>query len=96
MIDALIATRIVIQFGGQAVGLVALRRRQPDLARPYRVWLYPIPVIVALIGWTFVLVTTDASVLAFGAGALGLGLLAFLVWIKRTPRPIESPPDPQR
>jgi amino acid transporter len=46
VIDALIATRIVVQFGGQIAGLVLLRRRRPDLPRPYRMWLYPVPAAV--------------------------------------------------
>ena len=43
VIDALIVTRIVVQFMGQAVGLMLLRRHAPDMPRPYRMWLYPLP-----------------------------------------------------
>ena len=48
VIDALIVTRILVQFMGQIVGLVLLRRNAPNMERPYRMWLYPIPAIVAL------------------------------------------------
>lgn len=36
------------------LGIFILRWRQPDLARPYKTWLYPLPPIVflVLIGWT--------------------------------------------
>jgi amino acid transporter len=84
VIDALIATRIVVQFGGQIAGLVLLRRHRPDLPRPYRMWLYPLPAIVALIGWTFIFATTGVAVMLFGIGGLVIGIASFLVWSHRT------------
>ena len=86
VIDALIVTRILVQFMGQIFGLILLRRRAPDMARPYRMWLYPVPALVALLGWIFVFATTQASVILFGVGVLVLGGLAFLLWSWRTRR----------
>jgi amino acid transporter len=80
VIDALIVTRIVVQFMGQIVGLILLRRNAPNMARPYRMWLYPIPAIVAMLGWIFVFATTQIEVIFFGVGVLALGFVAFLVW----------------
>ena len=80
VIDALIATRILVQFIGQVVGVVRLRRIRPDMPRPYRIWLYPLPAAVAFLGWLFVFVTTDVRVIAFGVGILGLGVGCFLAW----------------
>jgi amino acid transporter len=84
VIDALIVTRILVQFMGQVVGVMLLRRRAPDMPRPYRMWLYPAPALVALLGWIFVFATTDLRVILFGLGALALGCLVFLVWARRT------------
>ena len=84
VIDALIAMRILVQFIGQIGGLVWLRRTRPDLERPYRMWLYPIPAFVALVGWMFIFVTTDPRVILFGLLALALGVVAFLGWSART------------
>jgi len=84
VIDALIVTRILVQFMGQVVGLILLRRRAPDMPRPYRMWLYPIPALVAMIGWIFVFATTEFRVIAFGVGVLALGCVAFLIWRKVT------------
>lgn len=84
VIDALIVTRILVQFMGQVVGLILLRRHAPDMARPYRMWLYPIPALVAMIGWIFVFATTEVRVIAFGVGVLALGCVAFLVWARNT------------
>jgi len=83
VIDALIATRILVQFIGQVVGVMRLRRERPEMPRPYRIWLYPIPALVALVGWTFVFVTTDVRVIGFGLGILALGVAGFLIWSQR-------------
>jgi basic amino acid/polyamine antiporter, APA family len=80
VIDALIATRIVVQFAGQAVGVVLLRRRAPAMPRPFRIPLYPLPVIVALAGWLFIFITTGVRVALFGLGVLALGVLSFVAW----------------
>ena len=86
VIDALIVTRILVQFMGQAFGLMLLRRHAPDLPRPFRMWLYPIPALVALLGWMFVFATTPPKVMAFGVGLLAVGCLTFLLWSWRTNR----------
>jgi len=86
VIDALIVTRILVQFMGQVVGLMLLRRHAPHLPRPYRMWLYPVPALVALAGWIFVFATTQWRVILFGVSVLALGCVAFLVWSWRTAR----------
>lgn len=83
VIDALIATRILVQFVGQIAGVIRLRRTAPDMVRPYRIWLYPVPTVVALAGWLFIFVTTDVRVLAFGVGILALGVACFFGWFRR-------------
>lgn len=80
VIDALIVTRILVQFMGQVFGLILLRRQKPHMPRPYRMLLYPVPAAVALLGWIFVFATTEARVILFGLGVLALGGAAFLLW----------------
>src|SRR6266568_2125505 len=80
VIDALITTRILVQFIGQIGAVTLLRRRAPDLPRPYRMWLYPVPSLIALLGWIFIFATTPLDVIAFGLGALLLGVVCFAVW----------------
>jgi amino acid transporter len=80
VIDALITTRILVQFIGQIGAVTLLRRRAPDMPRPYRMWLYPLPSLVALLGWIFIFATTPLNVIAFGLGALALGAVCFTVW----------------
>jgi len=86
VIDALLATRILIQFIGQVGAVMILRRRRPDLERPYRIWFYPLPALLALVGWTFVFVTNEKKTLLIGLGSLALGGVVFLLWsaVQRT------------
>lgn len=86
VIDALLITRIVVQFVGQVFAVILLRKRAPDMARPYRIWFYPIPNLIALAGWIFVFATSEAKLILFGLGSLALGVVCFLVWSKITKR----------
>jgi amino acid transporter len=80
IIKGLIATRILEQFVAQVFAVILLRRLQPDRPRPWRMWLYPLPCAVALVGWLFVYVTLGGLFIAIGAGTLLVGLVVFLVW----------------
>jgi amino acid transporter len=80
VIDALLATRIIVQFVGQIVALILLRRRAPDLNRPYRVWLFPIPALIALGGWAFIFCTIDGTTQVYSSIALVIGIVSFLGW----------------
>ncbi len=84
VIDALITTRILIQFMGQIVAVALLRRDRPELERPFRIWLYPLPNLVALAGWVFVFSTSGAMVILFGLATLLAGVGAFALWTWRT------------
>ncbi len=86
VIDALIATRIIIQFVAQVFAVILLRRNAPDMPRPYRVWLYPAPCVLALIGWTFIFVTNKPMIILTGLGSLALGITSFLAWTRWTRR----------
>jgi amino acid transporter len=91
VIDALITTRILVQFIGQIAALTLLRRRAPEMPRPFRMWLYPIPNLIALFGWIFLFATSGVEVIAFGLGTLLLGVAAFFAWARWTRRwPFET------
>jgi len=86
VIDALVTTRILVQFMGQIFAVSLLRQREPKMSRPYRIWLYPLPNAIALVGWIFVFATTDIVIVLFGIGSLVLGAAFFLVWSRLTHR----------
>jgi amino acid transporter len=80
VIDALITTRILVQFVGQVFAVMLLRVYRPEIPTPFRMWCYPIPALVALAGWIFLLITSGWHLVALGLGTLALGVLCFLVW----------------
>lgn len=86
VIESLLTTRILVQFMGQAVGVMLLRRTAPGMVRPYRVWLYPLPCLVALVGWLFLFCTSRPQAMVLGVLSLALGAAGFLVWTARTRR----------
>jgi amino acid transporter len=57
LIAALIVIRIVLQFLVQSIGVIVLRVRRPDLPRPFRMWLYPLPALIAAASFIFILVS---------------------------------------
>ena len=57
VIAALVVIRILVQFLAQIVGVIVLRVRRPDLPRPFRMWLYPLPALLALTGFVYVLIS---------------------------------------
>lgn len=82
VIGALMTTRILVQFLGQAAAVVALRRREPGLPRPYRMPFYPWPCVAAGAGWLFVFLTSGLWYALAGVGTALAGAVACLVWAR--------------
>jgi amino acid transporter len=78
VITSLVVIRSLVQFMGQNIGLYLLRRNRPDLPMPFRMWLYPVPGIIALAGWLFIFVTSRQFMLLGGAFLIS-GVGAFLI-----------------
>ncbi len=80
LIAALVVIRIMMQFLVQAVGLLLLRATRPDFPRPYRMWLYPVPVLLAIAGFVFVLVSRPDFLreVRYGTLLLLAGLVIYL------------------
>ena len=86
VITAILAMRILVQFVGQAVGLVLLRRRRGTAALPFKMPLYPLPVVLAIIVWLLVFYSTGAKFMLSGLLVIALGVVAFLLWSRRLRR----------
>ncbi len=84
VITTLVAVRIVLQYGLQQVGVIVLRVRQPELVRPFRIWLYPLPPVLALAGFMFLLLSRKGAgrELLFAA-VLGVAGAALYAWRER-------------
>ena len=82
VIAALVVLRILLQFGLQHVGVMLLRVRRPGMKRPFRMWLYPVPPVLALLGFGFLVVSRPN----FGREVLlaaVVGVLGCLVFVGR-------------
>jgi amino acid transporter len=84
IITALMLARILSMFVAQIIGLLVYRKFRPDQPRPFRMWLYPLPAIFALVGWLGVFVTPGLQpggwiFMAYAFGTIGLGFAAYLI-----------------
>ncbi len=78
-----------IFLGLAVLGVFILRKRRPDLPRPYRTWGYPVTPAIFVLAALFVLVNTlvksfwnSFAVLAF----IALGIPAYLYWNRKRKR----------
>jgi len=78
VIAAILATRLLVQFIGQAIGLILLHRRWPPERFPFKMWLYPLPAALTMCGWAALFWATG-SARKWGLLLIGLGILAFLL-----------------
>lgn len=87
-IRSILAMRCIIQFVGQAAGLVLLRRKWGVGRLPFRMWLYPVPVAIAIVGWIAIFVSTGSRPMIAAAAAASAGILVYLVranWLREWP-----------
>jgi APA family basic amino acid/polyamine antiporter len=79
VIAALVVIRILIQFLAQIVGLMVLRRTRPEMPRPFKMWLYPVPAVLALTGFLYILFMRDGfqKEIVYAAVLIVLGLIIY-------------------
>ena len=78
VIDGILAMRILVQFIAQAVGVVLLRQRNGTKKLPFKMWLYPLPVIVSIPIWLFIFFSTGIAAL-FAVILIMIGVLVFYI-----------------
>src|SRR5205823_1511022 len=66
IIKALIIIQTMIQFMAQVVAVTLIRSYRPDIERPFRMWLYPLPSIVAFCGWLYILLSNGIGYVLVG------------------------------
>ena len=87
LIAALVVIRILLQYLVQAVGVIVLRIRRPEMARPFRMWLYPVPALVAAASFLFILISRTGFLreIRYAAVILIAGIAVYSVraWRRR-------------
>lgn len=81
VIAGLVVLRIVVQFLLQHIGVIYLRKTRPEMPRPFRVWLYPLPPVLAILGFCYVLISRKnfERELLLAAFLIALGTAMYVV-----------------
>ncbi len=82
VISGILAMRIMVQFIGQAIGVIILRKRNGTKELPYKMPLYPLPVILVIAMWLFVFYSTGLKVINSFLVVFGSGLVVYLIQAK--------------
>lgn len=81
IVSALMIIQIIFQFVPQIIALFAVHRYRKEIALPYRMWLYPLPALIALAGWIYVAATPDQR--QYIGSALALLFFGFVAFFLR-------------
>jgi amino acid transporter len=79
VISAILAMRILIQFIGQALGLLLLRKARDKTDFPYKMPLFPLPVYAAIAIWLFILYSTGLHLASYGLIVIAVGTIVFFI-----------------
>ncbi len=82
VISGILAMRIIVQFVAQAVGVILLRRKKGTKNLPYKMPLYPLPVILVIIMWLLIFYSADDKIKYFFLGVFGTGLIVYFITSK--------------
>ena len=85
VLQAILSIRAIIPFMAQIAGAVILRVRQPDRRRPFRMWLYPLPAIVALGLWSYIVISPQKGLKVGGLYVIAAGTLFYFIrrWLEQ-------------
>lgn len=83
VISAILAMRILVQFIGQAVGLILLHQKRGKQSFPWKMPLYPVPVVLAIILWAGILVSTGWQMILSGMAVIAAGTMVYFIKANR-------------
>jgi len=83
VITAILTMRIMVQFVGQSVGVLYWHWLKPNEDRPYRMKLFPLPAVIGIIIWLFILFTSPWPFIAGAAGIIAAGVMIYFFVIER-------------
>ena len=80
LVNWLIQVQILLQFVWQCAAVILLRRYRPDIPKPFRMWLYPLPALVSLAMWLAIFLSAPAAGMLFSVAFLAAAVLAYVVF----------------
>lgn len=78
LIQMILIIQIITQFAAQCIAVMVIRRHRPHIPRPFQMPLYPLPALVALAGWIFILWSSGYIYVLSAMMVTLVGVLAFL------------------
>ncbi|MCX7929433.1 MAG: APC family permease [Chlorobi bacterium] len=79
VVASILTLRILVQFVGQAIGLLLYHRRKGWAEFPFRMWFYPLPALVAIMMWLWLFLSRPPVAIANGTLALIAGVVVYVV-----------------
>lgn len=90
LVNWLIQVQILLQFIWQCAAVILLRRYRPDVAKPFRMWLYPLPALVSLTMWIAIFLSAPPAGMLFSAAFLAAAVAAYVVFERKNGRPFSG------
>ncbi len=97
LISALLIIQILTQFLSQCFCVILIRKYRRDIRRPFSMHLYPVPVILAIAGWVFILLASERRFLVSGFVVVLVAIGAYLLRArsrKEWPFAVLNTPEP--
>ncbi|MBL7690642.1 MAG: APC family permease [Flavipsychrobacter sp.] len=79
VITAILMMRMLVQFVSQALGLIAWRYREPQLPRPFKMPLFPLPAILSICIWLFIFFNNELKYQLFAVSIILSGTIAYFI-----------------
>jgi amino acid transporter len=83
LVNWLLQVQILLQFVWQCAAVILLRRHRPDIDKPFRMPLYPIPALVSLTMWIYVFVSAPPLGMVFAAAVLAAAVASYFLFTSR-------------
>ncbi len=83
VIKAIITMRILVQFVAQAVGVIRWHTLHPRDVRPWKMPLYPVPAVLSILIWLFILFTSDWQWIVGSLVVIGAGVVVYFTALHR-------------
>jgi amino acid transporter len=84
LVTWLIQVQILMQFVWQCAAVILLRRYRPDIVKPFRMWLYPLPALISLAMWIYIFVSAPTAGVLFSVAFFAAAVAAYFLFDRTT------------